>query len=868
MKPSENDPSELAKQRLSRACSAMDRSTRFSWAMLACEAVLLALIGLALADYWLLLPVALRATGAAALALLVILGVVRLVRFYLRPTRLKQGALQLESKRPELGCEVSTTAEYLSGERKIKHEYEPELAAALEAKTAKALGEYSIPLEGKLVGYAALVGLTFLAVGILVLAAPGGLTALERTTVPFSKARYTSVDVKPGDLEVEIGRSAQITNVFSGRLPKDARISWAQTGNVGWQTAALIGGTQGIYVHTLTNLQSDVVYRVAGNDALSADYKITTYIPPTVRDFNIQLSYPSYTKLAPIEQKSPDITAVRATTAQIQIQPSVALKQAKLRFSASPELALIAGPDGSWSATVPVTKDTDYWIEMADTKGHSGVNEKPYHIKALPDNPPKVEITEPGKDIRSSATNKVLVKISVADDFGVDQIKLVYNKLGGEQQIIQAERDLEHNGEVIAKAELDLSTMELKDYELVAFHAEANDNNTLDGPGVGKSAVYFVEITDEEGKPCLCQGQGQKVNLLVIQKQIIADTTAMAPDAAADKFKEMAVRQQDAAEFGRMYLDAISGGGAEAAVSEMHAAITDMELATSKLEKQQRSEAIPREESALAHLYQVVKLMPELENMPTTPPVAGQKPPSSPKVQVVLQAIKQKKKENPDNKDIEDALNQAKDLARAQSDLNNAMRHPGMSGGKGQAQQASNQGSSKSKNQSGQGQGQAQGQGSGQGENNEQTQNEQTQNEQAQNEQAQNDSNSQDQNKSADSPNQIADKEDQLSKEATSLAERLQRLSGNDKRVGHNAGNGANRAATKMAAAAKAMGQGNFGAAGEHGFQGELALRNVIDQLERLLKNQPEPTDIAHEDSPKEYETVISEYFKRLSHAE
>lgn len=107
-----------------------------------------------------------------------------------------------------------------------------------------------------------------------------------------------------------------------------------------------------------------------------------------------------------------------------------------------------------------------------------------------------------------------------------------------------------------------------------------------------------------------------------------------------------------------------------------------------------------------------------------------------------------------------------------------------------------------------------------------------------------------------------------MSQEAAALAEQLKRLAGKDKRVGHNLGAGAGRAAAKMAAASQAMGQGLFGAAGEHGFQGELALRNVVDQLERLLKNQPEPSDIAHEDSPKEYETLISEYLKKLSHAE
>lgn len=845
--PPGNNPEDLARQRLAQACRTLDKSARLRWVFLVAEALLLILLGLALVDYWLILPVVWRAIGAVGLAILVVFGLIRLVLFFMRPTRLKQGALAIESKRPELGCEVSTAAEYLAGERKIEHEYEPELAAALQAKTAKALSE-SVPAGARLLRFAALLGLTFLVLLALVLAAPGGLTALQRTAIPFSKAHYTSVDVKPGDLEVAIGRNADITNIFSGRLPADARISWAEKDASRWQTAALVG-TQGVYIHTLTNLQSDLVYRVAGNDALSPDYKITTYVPPTVREFNVRLAYPAYTKLGSVEQKSPDITAVRATTAEIRIQPSVALKEAKLRFTNSFELALSANQDGTWSGSVPITKDTDYWVNLADLKGHAGVSEKPFHIKALPDNPPKVEISEPGKDIRSSATNKVLVKISVSDDFGVDGIKLIYNKLGGSQQSIEAQRQSEQNGEVVVTAELDLSIMELKDYELVAYHAEATDNNTLDGPGIGKSQVYFVEITDEQaGKP-LSQGQSQKVNLLVIQKQILADTTALAPSAPADKFNEMAVRQRDAAEFGRMYLEAISGGGADAAVNELHAAISDMELAGKQLDAQKRSEAIPPEESALAHLYQVVKLMPELENLPTAP-TAGQKPPASPKVQVVLEAIKQKQKEQPDNKELSDALNQAKDLARAQSGLNSAMRHPGQSGsGSGQGQQTASQSNPPAASQPAQAKGTGQGQGEG-------------------NPDSQNEAEADAQGQPPQTPAQIAQKEDQLSKEAAALAERLQRLAGNDKRLGHNLGNGAGRAAAKMAAAGQAMAQGNSGAAGEHGFQGEMALRNVVDQLERLLKNQPAPTDIANEDAPKEYDALISEYLKRLSHAE
>src|SRR5262249_42128562 len=151
-------------------------------------------------------------------------------------------------------------------------------------------------------------------------------------------------------------------------------------------------------------------------------------------------------------------------------------------------------------------------VELADEKGHAGGNESAYHIKALPDAPPKVEIPDPGQDLRAEATNTVPVKISMTDDFGLREVRLVYHRLGGPEQIITAKRDSERNSQFTA--EIPLAALELKENELVAFHAEASDNNTLDGPGVGKSDVFFVEITNQEGggKP-KSQAKGQRVNL-------------------------------------------------------------------------------------------------------------------------------------------------------------------------------------------------------------------------------------------------------------------------------------------------------------------------------------------------------------------
>jgi len=671
----------------------------------------------------------------------------------------------------------------------------------------------------------------------LVIAVPAMLTALQRTTIPFSKAHYTKVEVRPGNIEIPVGQDLEVTNVFAGRLPKNPRLHWQEAGAARWQEVALTNSLAGIYRLTLTNIRSDTSYRATGGDGASETYRITTYVPPAVRDLTIMIRFPDYTGLKPAMQKSPDIAVVRASTAEMRLEPSVELASAKLRFSALPELTLTPETNGFWGGSFQVTKDTDYWIELEDKKGHHGVNEKPYHIRAIPDNPPKIEISEPAKDIRASNTNKVLVKMSVTDDFGVDEIKLVVNKLGGAQQVIPAKRDSTRDGEITATAELDLSALGLKEYELVAYHAEATDNNTLDGPGVGKSPVYFVEITNEEGKPCLSQGQGQKVNLLATQKQIIADSTALVPKAKAEEFDALSTRQRDAAEFGQLYIDALEGGGAPApAVNEMRAAIHDMTNAATRLQEKNRAEALPAEEGALAHMYQVLRLLPELENLPTAPRMANQQPPASPKLKVVLEAIKQRKKEDSTNQEIQEALDQAKDLARAQSALNSALRHPDSNSSKASGSESRSPGTGQPETGGAEGQSDSQSPAS--------------------------------QEASSPSAKEMAEKQNGLSEEARRLAEKLQRMAGRNSRLGHNAGNDASQAASKMAAAGQAMGQGNLGLAGQQAVESEVALHGVIARLERLLKNQPEPSDIANEDFPKAYEALISEYLKKLSHAE
>ena len=671
---------EFAKAKLHDASHAKDRARRAAWLTLVIALLLIITLAVALVDYWWLLPRGARLAGFALLALMLAAGVARLVRLLRRPASFKEVALDVEAQDPALGCTISTAAEYLSGTRQIVHEYEPGLVAALESQAGAMLAPVKLPYWRRLLFPVALCLAGFLVFLGFLLSTSGALTALRRTANPWSSAAYTQVEVQTGDMEIPVGRDVEVKGAFHGRTPQDPQFQWKEAQNTPWHSAALALAADGTFTNSLKEVRSDVIYRVAGGDAVSQEYRIATYLPATVKDLRVRLDFPTYTGLKPATQASPDITALRGSTASFTLQPNVKLSQARLVSDQGPPTDLAPGPNNSWTGALALAKDAHYRIELRDEKHRPGLNEKTNHIKVIADQPPKVEITEPGQDTRSEATNTVALKITASDDFGVADLRLFYHKLNGPEKTLPVRQVGREGNEIQGAVDLPLTPLGLKEFELVAYHVEARDNNTLDGPGVGKSPLYFIEITKAGGSqtnpPPPPQPQpGSKINLLVIQKQIIADTRVLANNEPAEKFKDLALREKDASGFGQLYLASMTSGGAPpAAVAMMQSAMDSLTNATTALEARKRDTALPPEEQALASLYQVLKLVPELENMPVQPPptnsLAKTNPPPSNMVKVVLEAIKQQMQPQPDDKEVAAMMAQAQQLSQAQASIN------------------------------------------------------------------------------------------------------------------------------------------------------------------------------------------------------
>ena len=858
-----NPPQQTARQQLESAVRHKDRARQTRQWVATLGVIAAVLLGLTVLDYAISLPPIARWCGLALWMGVLVAGTRRILKLRRQTTRIEEAARDVEASRPEFGCEISTAAEYLSGARRPTKEYEAEIAAALEQQAASDLKGNTVPYSRNLVVPAGLTlaGLMAVLLGFATFA-PGAFTSLLRATVPWSKASLTRIEPSLGSGEFAIGTGITLTNRLSGRIPKGAEFQYREEGTNVWQSAPILVGADRTARHAF-RVSRSMTWRIAAGDGVSPEFNLTAYTPPEIRELAIRLSPPAYTRLPFTEQKNPAITTLRGTRALFRIDANVPLGQAALQFTNGVVMALRQLTNQLWVADLTITNDNAYGFLLADTRGRAALDHSIHLIRALPDEAPKIDFTKPGQDIRALATNTVPLEMAVSDDFGIASVKVLFHKLGEPEREVAVDRGAFKDGKLTAAARLALAPLQLRDYELVAYHAEATDNNDFDGPGIGRSSTYFIEVTDKEGKEGpkpKSQGKSEKVNLLTLQKQIIADTAALSATAPADKFKELAQRQRDALEFAKLYQTALMENAAPlAAQGHMNSAVTRMETAATELDRAARRESLPPEEGALADLYQTIRAMPQLQNLPTRLPKLAEgepQPPPPPAVRVVLEEIEKKKEQDPNRKELEAALEQLQAMAETQAELAAAAqvaadaeakaaqpgdsRHPEA----GQPATTPPETTAQSPGQT-PAPGEGKGEGKGEGEPKDQT--------------------------DPSDPSQLpklAPKQEQLSQQAKALAERLARVATQGQRAGHNPGQGLQKTAAQMKQAAKAMRSQNAGAASSAGANSGAGLQSSIATLQRLLEGRATLTDISSEEAPARYEAPISDYFKRLSRAE
>ena len=227
---------------------------------------------------------------------------------------------------------------------------------------------------------------------------------------------------------------------------------------------------------------------------------------PLVGEIDLLYAFPPYSDLTPRFEPF--------TTGHIEtlVGTEVTLKTYPLVDGAKFEM-VIQTADGSrvvpmtmtgdrLEATLLLTKAGSYKFRATRPDGtivEDGI-ERP--IVLQPDSVPTITVTSHPQEIEVSPDEILTIEFEVSDDYGIESVSRAY-AFGSDDPTIRP-LDLPELTTVpkslSSKFELDLTPLALQPKDSVALWIEATDNNSLTGPGIGKSTPILLRVASPEDR--------------------------------------------------------------------------------------------------------------------------------------------------------------------------------------------------------------------------------------------------------------------------------------------------------------------------------------------------------------------------------
>jgi len=502
--------------------------------------------------------------------------------------------------------------------------------------------------------------------GLVALLALQGGQGLRRMLLPWQPSPYTLLVLEGPAEAVAEGRAFTLTAKVSG-LPVETITLYRQGSTEPLAEAA--PDEQGLVRLAVEGLDGPADFVARGGDGWSEPLRVEPYLLPTIEAFEILVTPPKYALHAGGTETKPTFSALRGSTLRYRIHLKAPANSVLLERSAGPRkeewvtdqeratlkrglYGVLEGPKSMddieppesltpdfrpdpvdplvWEANWDLSNAEDMVYRLAITGKHADLvrNDESWRINVLWDTPPKVRIrSHNGGDVIHTGKETVRFELSAVDDVRLAKVRLVFRK-PGDPHVLQEILLPSNTQRTWSGAELlDLAPLNLGMLDLVAVHVEAEDANTLDGPGVGRSKVVYLEVPlpesddDGDGDGGGAGGSGPPpINPLELQMEILRSTVGLPTDAPASEQAAIAHDQHQNAEYTGQLEQATLGSSLTAELgAALGKARLSMKSAARVLDTQSAFNAVPPEEVALGWLIEASKILEEVKG--ELPPV-------------------------------------------------------------------------------------------------------------------------------------------------------------------------------------------------------------------------------------------------------
>lgn len=307
------------------------------------------------------------------------------------------------------------------------------------------------------------------------------------------------------------------------------------------------------YHGQLERVTEPLEFRVAEARAASPWIRVQLVERPAVAELQLTVTAPAYAQAAP-EVLAPGggpYKVLQGSRLSIRGRANKPLSAATIAIGKDRQsMTLLDGHRFQFELTPQATKDADYAIDLLDTEAILLPGEESpqplasrdpatFRLKLVPDREPQVQAKLAG--IGNLVTPKALIPISgrITDDFGVAELRLHWRWRGEKD-----EADTTGSSELSSSASLpsaasdfqttlDLEPLSIATGVSLSFFLEATDNNSVSGPGKGRSTVFLVRVvTEEEFRAALlAREREQGVELqkrIKLQDELLTDSRSLA----------------------------------------------------------------------------------------------------------------------------------------------------------------------------------------------------------------------------------------------------------------------------------------------------------------------------------------------------
>jgi len=382
------------------------------------------------------------------------------------------------------------------------------VAALIRETAALAAGAdfRNIVGTGKLVRGLRLLACALVAAGALAWWAHGNVTLLLERALLLTARLPSRTQIEKIDCPAKIaaGEDLKIDVQAGGVLPEGGVIE-AQAGSRSSEyKLERDPANRALFHAVIKSVQESLSFTVRLNDATSDPVDVRVLAPPAVLGVRCVEVFPAYTKLPPMTRPTGDLTLLAGSVLRLTVSASGPVKEGSAHLAGlEREAALSVDPANRRAAhgeiQIPKEGLTGFSLRLVDDDGIASRETAVYRIDIVPDRPPTIKVTHPGKEELATAAATEVIAFRAEDDFGVAAVLIHYMVNHAAEKTIEFDLAGQSPRELDRRFEWKLGSLKLAPGGTIDYWMEAVDGNDVTGPGRAVSEAAQIKIvTDEE----------------------------------------------------------------------------------------------------------------------------------------------------------------------------------------------------------------------------------------------------------------------------------------------------------------------------------------------------------------------------------